>query len=63
MKRFNLVIPDETYNSLEEVAQMHKTSKTAIVKKYIKLGLKLEDQRVEVIYRARDGEMKKIMFL
>ncbi len=63
MKRFNLVIPDETYNSLEEAAQMHKTSKTAIIKKYIKLGFMVEDQKVEVIYRASNGEMKKIMFL
>ena len=61
MKRFNLVITDGLYNSIEEAATSHETSKTAIIRRYIKLGLMVEEQ--EIIYRASDGEMKKIMFL
>lgn len=62
MKRFNLVIPDEIYNSLEEVAQTHKTSKTAIIKKYIDLGLMVEGLDVEYIVKAADGELQKVTF-
>lgn len=61
MKRFNLVITEEMYASLEEVATIHQTSKTDIIKRYIKLGFMVEEE--EVIYRANDGEMKKLVFL
>ena len=63
MKRFNLVIPDEIYNSLEEIAQMHQTSKTAIIKRYIELGLMIEEPGNIYIFKNEDGELQKVMFL
>ena len=62
MKRFNLVIPNEIYNSLEEVAQMHKTSKTEIIKKYIDLGLMIEEPGAMHIIRTEDGKLTKVTF-
>ena len=62
MKRFNLVILDETYTALEKVAQQHKTSKTAIIKQFIKLGFMLETPGNVHILKTENGELKKITF-
>lgn len=45
MKRYNLTIPDELFNKMEEVAANEQTSVVDILKRYIKVGLLVDEVR------------------
>ena len=63
MKRFNVVMSEEMYKDLGEAAEQHETSKTAMVKRYIKLGLMVEEPGNVHIFKAENGDLKKVVFL
>jgi hypothetical protein len=54
---------EEMYKDLGEAAEQHETSKTAMVKRYIKLGLMVEEPGNVHIFKAENGDLKKVVFL
>ena len=63
MKRFNLVIPDKTHDALKEVAQKYETSVSDITRRYVRLGLKIEQEESLHVFRDENGEFKEVQYI
>ena len=63
MKRFNLVIPDEIYDRVGDVAEKYDTSRTEIMKRYIRLGLKIEKEESLHVFRDENGQLKEVQYI
>lgn len=65
LKRYNLVLPEEMYAELERVAQKRHTSMVEILRRYIKLGLLVEqiDERPGAELLIREGARERQIVL
>ncbi|MFM8321315.1 MAG: ribbon-helix-helix protein, CopG family [Chloroflexota bacterium] len=66
LKRYNLVVTEEMYAQLEQVARKRHTSVVEILRRYIKLGLIVEeiDERPGAELLIREGARERqIVFL
>ena len=65
LKRYNLVLPEELFAELEKIAAKRHTSVVEVLRRYIKLGLLVEqiDERPGVELLIREGERERQIVL
>ncbi|MDI6695368.1 MAG: hypothetical protein QME21_10000 [Anaerolineales bacterium] len=65
LKRYNLVLPGEMFTELERVARKRHTSVVEVLRRYIKLGLLVEeiDARPGSELLIREGERERQIVL
>lgn len=65
LKRYNLVLAEEMYAELEKVAHKRHTSVVEILRRYIKLGLLVEqiDERPGAELLIREGARERQIVL
>jgi hypothetical protein len=65
LKRYNLVLTEEMYAELEKVAHKRHTSMVEILRRYIKLGLLVEqiDERPGAELLIREGARERQIVL
>ncbi len=65
LKRYNLVLAEEMYAELEKVAHKRHTSVVEILRRYIKLGLLVEqiDERPGAELLIREGSRERQIVL
>ena len=64
LKRYNLVIPDELFNEVQELADEKHTTVVELFRRFIKLGLlaQIEDSpKASLLIREGDTEREIIM--
>ncbi len=60
-KRYNLVLSEQLYDQVKEVAEKHNYTFLAMINKFIKIGLMAE--RSDAIILRKDGEEKEIIII
>jgi hypothetical protein len=65
LKRYNLVLPEELFAELERMANKRHTSVVEVLRRYIKLGLLVEqiDERPGAELLIREGERERQIVL
>jgi len=65
LKRYNLVLPEELFAELERMASKRHTSVVEVLRRYIKLGLLVEqiDERPGAELLIREGEHERQIVL
>jgi hypothetical protein len=65
LKRYNLVLPEEMYTELEKVAHKRHTSVVEMLRRFIKLGLLVDqiDDRPEAELVIREGSRERQIVL
>jgi hypothetical protein len=65
LKRYNLVLPEELFAELERMAVKRHTSVVEVLRRYIKLGLLVEqiDERPGAELLIREGERERQIVL
>ncbi len=65
LKRYNLVLPEEMYTELEKVARKRHTSVVEMLRRFIKLGLLVDqiDDRPEAELLIREGSRERQIVL
>ncbi len=65
VKRYNLVLPEELFNAVQELADERQTTVVDLIRRFIKLGLiaaKLEDTPgAALILREGDSEQRILL--
>ena len=66
IKRYNLALPKELFDALQEEADKNGTTVVDLIRKFIKLGLfaaaVTEDDDAELIVRQGDSEKQIVIF-
>lgn len=66
MARYNLALPDETYERLQRLAEERGDSVKGIMMKFVRLGFYVEEVREEggtVVTRTEDGSEREVVLL
>lgn len=65
LKRYNLVLTDELFGELERVARKRHTSVVEVLRRYIKLGLMVEeiDEKPDAALVIREGNNERQIVL
>ncbi len=65
LKRYNLVLPEELFAELERTARKRHTSVVEVLRRYIKLGLLVEqiEERPGAELLIREGERERQIVL
>lgn len=65
VKRYNLVLPEELFNAVQELADQRQTTVVELIRRFIKLGLiaaKLEDTPgAALIIREGDSDQRIVL--
>ena len=65
-KRYNLVLPEELFEEVENIAAEHHTSVTEILRKFIRLGLialQTDEDNNKPTLIIREGELEREVLL
>lgn len=62
MKRYNLVLPDDLFDRLQSRAKLDHTSMVELIRRFIKLGLLVSEEEIEVVLR-KGGRETEILLL
>ncbi|MFP3947108.1 MAG: hypothetical protein ACLFWG_00125 [Longimicrobiales bacterium] len=66
MARYNLSLPDDTYEELQRLAEERGESVKGVLMKFVRLGLYVDEIRGEggtVVTRSEDGTEREVVLL
>ena len=66
LKRYNLVLPEELFNEVQQIADKEHITVLEVLRRFIKLGLlasKIQDDPDSALYIREGNSERKIIFL
>lgn len=63
MKRYNLDLPAELFDSLRAVAEQNNTTVVNVIRRFIRLGLTVEKTHESTLYIREGDSFSKIILL
>ena len=65
LKRYNLVLPEELFNELHNLAERRHTTVVELLRKFIRLGLLVAkaDESPDAVFLLREGDKERQLML